>query len=170
MAYNYDQLYGTTAQALGAPARELVDFFKQIDGPPLRVLDIGCGQGRDALFIARLGHQVVGVDISPNGIRDLAKTAELENLKIDAIVADLTEFTPKGGFDILLIDRTLHMLPKLERLAVLGRLLRHVDADGWVLIVDERANLAGFKAVFAADFDDWKISTEIRGYLFVQRQ
>jgi S-adenosylmethionine-dependent methyltransferase len=33
-------------------------------GPPLRVLDAGCGQGTQAIALARLGHEVVGVDLS----------------------------------------------------------------------------------------------------------
>jgi cyclopropane fatty-acyl-phospholipid synthase-like methyltransferase len=52
-------------------------------------LDVGCGQGRDALFIAIKGHRVVGMDISANGIRDLKDVASRENLPIEGIVADI---------------------------------------------------------------------------------
>ena len=55
MSYDYDALYARTPDALGAPTRAFVDFFDGYDRPNVRVLDIGCGQGRDALFIARLG-------------------------------------------------------------------------------------------------------------------
>ena len=137
MAYDYDKLYGETPNALGNPTPVFVEFFDRFDQKQARVLDVGCGQGRDALFIARQGHSVTGVDISPNGIRDLTEAAANENLAVKGIVADLTAFTPEGLFDVILFDRTLHMLPEAPRLAVLGRLLDHADAGGWVLIADE---------------------------------
>ncbi|WP_342077412.1 methyltransferase domain-containing protein [Yoonia sp. SS1-5] len=68
MAYDYDKLYAQERDALGQPTAIFVDFFDKIDRKQMRVLDVGCGQGRDAIFIARKGHQVVGVDISANGI------------------------------------------------------------------------------------------------------
>jgi len=79
MSYNYDKLYGETRDALGAPTSIFVDFFDQFDRTNVRVLDVGCGQGRDAIFIARKDHRVVGVDISPNGIRDLQDVAALRH-------------------------------------------------------------------------------------------
>jgi len=169
MAYDYDKLYGSTPQALGEPTRVFVDFFESNEGKKFRVLDIGCGQGRDALFIARMGHTVVGVDMSPNGIRDLNKAAIQENLDIEGVVADLVTYTPDGTFDVVLVDRTLHMLPETDRLNVLARLLESVSLNGWVLIADERSNINGFKTVVAANSHDWTIDLETGGTLFIRR-
>jgi len=170
MATNYDKLYGSSANALGAPTEVFVDFFHQQTQPQLRVLDVGCGQGRDALFIARLGHVVVGVDLSPNGISNLSKAANRENLPITATVADITTYTPTGSFDILLFDRTLHMLPQAQHLAVLSRLIEYASDGSWVLIADERSNMAGFKSVFDADRHDWETTRDGKGYLFLHRR
>lgn len=92
MGYDYDKLYQETPHALGQPTRELVDFFNGLDPCRLTVLDLGCGQGRDALFIARLGHRVIGVDLSPAGIRDLLHDAEREGLSIEGHACDIREF------------------------------------------------------------------------------
>ncbi|WP_409070426.1 class I SAM-dependent methyltransferase [Aliifodinibius sp. S!AR15-10] len=43
-------------------------------------MDFGCGQGRDALFIARMGHRVLGVDISKTGISQMLDEANRENI------------------------------------------------------------------------------------------
>ena len=43
--------------------RQLVAHLPQVEGP-LRVLDAGCGQGTQAIALARLGHDVVGLDLS----------------------------------------------------------------------------------------------------------
>ncbi len=169
MAYDYDKLYGSTPQALGKATSIFVDFFKQHNEKTLRVLDVGCGQGRDALFIARLGHSVVGVDLSPNGIRDLLAIAHQENLAIEGVAVDIIEFVPDGDFDVVLIDRTLHMLPEKDRLEVLARLVRNVHRNGWLLISDERSNMQGFRDVIAASSGNWKSELDTRGTLFLRR-
>ncbi len=169
MAYDYDKLYGSTPQALGDPTQVFVDFFERQGSETLRVLDIGCGQGRDALFIAGMGHSVVGVDLSPNGIRDLNNAANKGNLDVEGVVADIETFVPEGEFDVVLIDRTLHMLPEKERLEVLERLICTVPKGGWVLIADERSNMQGFKDVFAASTDAWETELEVRGNIFLRR-
>ena len=169
MAFDYDELYGSTPDALGAPTPIFVDFFAKHGSTPQRVLDVGCGQGRDAVFIARLGHHVTGVDLSANGIRDLKAAAAKEDLPITGIVADLTAFTPDNTFDIVLIDRTLHMLDRDPRLAALGRLAGVVAQGGWLLIADEKKNMSAMKAQLDADPNDWSVNFEKGGYLFVQR-
>ncbi|MEP3277216.1 MAG: class I SAM-dependent methyltransferase [Stappiaceae bacterium] len=169
MAYDYDKLYGETREALGKPTSVFVDFFDQYELNNARVLDVGCGQGRDALFIARLGHSVVGVDISPNGIRDLKAAAEKDNLVIEGVVADNAAYTPQGKFDVILVDRTLHMLPKAARLSVLRMLLDLVDAKGWMLIADEASNIADFKRVISDHDLNLTVTLSKGGYLFLRR-
>ena len=169
MAYNYDALYAQTPNALGEPTKVFVDFFETYDRTQARVLDVGCGQGRDALFIARLGHRVVGVDLSPSGVEGMMEAAKKEGLPVDGVVADITTFSPEGMFDLLLIDRTLHMLDAGPRLRALAGLLDCVAKGGWALIEDERANVAGFKAVAQDHKAQWDIMQENRGTLFLRR-
>lgn len=169
MAYNYDRLYDETPNALGEPTPVFVDFFDQFEPEGVRVLDVGCGQGRDALFIARQGHTVVGVDVSPNGVRDLVAAAGKEKLAEEGVVADITAYKPEGKFGVILIDRTLHMLPKAPRLFVLEQLLDHVDEFGWILIADEASNISDFEDVISRHRFDWEPVVAKRGYLFVRR-
>ena len=59
----------------GQPSSELVEFFKHHQKKHASVLDLGCGQGRDALFIARKGHTLLGVDVAQTGIKQILKTS-----------------------------------------------------------------------------------------------
>lgn len=168
MGYDYDALYGETPDALGEPSANFVRFFQKLNRTGLRVLDIGCGQGRDAIFIAELGHHVTGVDISANGIRDLNTAAKRRGLDISGITSDLRSYEPTNTFDILLIDRTLHMLPKPDREQSLARLLPCIRSDGWLLIADETKNFNDFEKALNAHSPDWTITQKARGYFFAK--
>ncbi|SMX33287.1 class I SAM-dependent methyltransferase [Maliponia aquimaris] len=169
MGYDYDRLYRSTREALGAPTRVFVDFFARQAGGRLRVLDVGCGQGRDALFIGRAGHSVLGIDLAPCGIRDLDAAARAEGLDVLGIVADITRDLPEERFDVVLADRTLHMLGDAVRPVVLGKLLDQVVPGGWCLIADEPRNIAGFRRVAAGRGAAWQVETARKGHLFLRR-
>jgi len=59
---------------------------------PGTALDIGMGQGRNSLFLAALGWQVTGFDISEVGVKQALAEAQKRDLKIDARVGDVDKF------------------------------------------------------------------------------
>lgn len=67
------------------------------------VLDIACGEGRNALFLARRGYRVTAIDISDVGISKGERQARLEGLSIDFRIMDLdVEPLPEGPFHLIL--------------------------------------------------------------------
>jgi len=148
MATDYEIFYKENPHGLGKPTKAFVQFFRDNQRDSLNVRDVGCGQGRDALFIARLGHHVTAVDMSPTSIKDLINDAQFEGLNISGIVAEFREHKWHGQFDIVVIDRTLHMLDADDRVDVLGKLLNLTTHDSYVLIADERSNMPAFVRVF----------------------
>lgn len=170
MATDYEEYYRDNPNGLGQPTASFVDFFKTYEQTKANVLDIGCGQGRDAIFIARLGHIVTAFDLSPTGIRDLKAVAGQEKLNIEAIVADIRECVWNTTFDVIVIDRTLHMLSPQEQIDVLNKLILATHPGSHVLIADERSNLPSFKAVLSNSKWRWQPILEMRGFLFVQRE
>ena len=135
---------------------------------PCRVLDIGAGQGRDALAIARMGHSMVAMDSAASGLEQLAEDAAAEGLDIQTIHADLCDFEPTAPCDVLLIDRTLHMLPASQHLPALQRLLACVVGAGEVLIADEISNLPAMAKMIEAN-GDWQQTLYDKGFLFYRR-
>src|SRR5262245_30354515 len=59
---------------------------------PGKALDIGMGQGRNSLFLAALGWDVTGFDISEVGVKQAQAEAKKRNLKVNAQVGDVDKF------------------------------------------------------------------------------
>ena len=104
----WDARYGAGDWAdLDEPARILRDAEAWLR-PPGLVLDIACGAGRNALHLARRGFQVIGVDISWEGLRLLVERARAERLAVHAVHADLEELVvPDSKFDVIVNTRFL---------------------------------------------------------------
>ena len=170
MATDYEQFYRENPHGLGEPTKEFVTFFSTYEQAKADVLDVGCGQGRDALFVARRGHTVKAVDHAATGIRQLQSDADKEGLSVVAEVADIRELEWGGPFDVIIVDRTLHMLAPEDRIQVLSRLLEATQAGSHLLIADERKNLPAFKATLEGSRWNWLPTLERRGFLFSVRE
>ena len=79
-------------------AQEFIDYLLDFLQPPsqARMLDIACGRGRHAIYLAKKGFQVTGIDLSPQSI-DLAKQEESENL--DFYIADMRKIFRINYYD-----------------------------------------------------------------------
>lgn len=80
-----------------------------------KVLEAGCGEGQNAVYLAQKGYQVDAFDLSEHGIAKLKRRCEQSNAQINAFVADLTTYQFKQYYDMILCFGTLHF----------------VDKDGW---------------------------------------
>lgn len=94
MPRNWDQHYAQNHDWDRPPSPLLAEATEWV--PPGRALDLACGAGRNALYLARLGWQVVAVDASAAAIRILREQASAAGLTLDARVADLEQ----GSFAI----------------------------------------------------------------------
>ncbi len=106
MLVKYDCIY-QEEDYFGTPYPELVQFFEEYEQRGT-VLDLGCGQGRDALALVKLGFNVTGVDISTLGIEQMLRRAHQEDLTLTGLVADMYEFSINEEFDFILLDSILH--------------------------------------------------------------
>ncbi|MER6951345.1 class I SAM-dependent methyltransferase [Nonomuraea sp. NPDC000554] len=105
--------------------------------PPGDALDLGCGDGGDALWLARQGWHVIAVDISAVAVERLAGLARSHGLG-DHVIAerrDLHESFPQGGFD-LICAHYLHTPFDLDRATVLRAAAHALRLGGRLLVVD----------------------------------
>jgi len=68
---------------------------------PLRLLDMCCGEGKDAVFFANNGYIVSAFDIAERGLDKGRKLAELNRCEVSFFTADVRDFIPDSEFDII---------------------------------------------------------------------
>lgn len=91
---DFDKKYSTTANLFGrSPEKMLVKFKKNLD-KECSVLDIGAGQGRNTLYLARRGFRVVAIDPSKVAIQTISSIASRKDLPVLVHQAGFEDFTP----------------------------------------------------------------------------
>lgn len=114
--------------------REIVSRHVRAGG---RILDIGCGAGREALGLAREGFRVVAIDIAPRMVEAARANAEREGLAITFQVQSATELDePPGSFDAAYWAGSYHHIPgRALRVETLRRIGRALAPDGVLILM-----------------------------------
>jgi SAM-dependent methyltransferase len=101
----------------------------------VRVLDIGCGQGRNALFLARTGFPVDALDPSPVAIQQVAKAAGDRDLPIRTILGTFQDLTPaNAGYGAVLAFGLIPLLSRTEIIALVGAVTSALRSGGLVFV------------------------------------
>jgi SAM-dependent methyltransferase len=97
---------------------------------PGAVLDVGCGLGDNAVYLARQGHTVTGIDAAPTAIDHARQRAREQGVDVDFTVADATSLAGfDGRFDSVLDGACYHCLDEEARHAYTAALHRATRPD-----------------------------------------
>lgn len=134
MTVTYDKYY-QTENLFGQPYPELIEFMSNYPKKG-RVVDLGCGQGRDAIALARLGYSVTGIDISKVGIEQMNEIGEIEILNLDGQVGDIYSFDRFDEFDIVLLDSMFHFSKnhKENEIGLIKRIVSDIKKGSLVVV------------------------------------
>ena len=83
---------------------ELAELVETGRIKPGRAIDLGCGVGREAIFLAQRGFDVTGVDISPTAVGMAKKAAADAGVDVNFAVHDLTQLSKVSGTFDLIVD------------------------------------------------------------------
>ncbi len=127
--------YAASAPGTGGPNPVLVDVVEAL--APGQVLDLGCGGGGDALWLAQRGWAVLTVDVSATALARVADRAAGAGLtdRVRTERHDLTATFPEGEFDLVSAQYLLSPV-EFDRPPMFARAAAAVRADGKLLIVD----------------------------------
>jgi SAM-dependent methyltransferase len=121
------------------PNRFLVAEVAEL--PPGRAIDLACGEGQNAIWLASLGWDVTGVDYSEVAIAKATARAERDGVTVEFTSADLVEYEPEhAAYDLALV-LYLH-IPSTQRGAVHAKASAALAPGGtFLLLGHDRANL-----------------------------
>ena len=114
----------------GRPSTELVKLIRFGKVPVGKALELGCGRGTNALYLAEQGFDVTATDISPTAIREAERRAAQKGLKADFRVANLTTRPDLGGAYDFLFDRGVYHAVRQVDVNAFLRLLDEVSREG----------------------------------------
>lgn len=112
-----------------------MEIFQRVLPTRARILDLGCGIGWTSAFLARAGHDVVGVDISEAMIEKARQSALCEGAAVQFVVADMEELSlEQRDFDGVLLFDALHHCPGYAQ--VLERAWQHLRPGGYLMLLE----------------------------------
>jgi tellurite methyltransferase len=110
----YDEKYDQEAYYWGVnPSLSCFEVLKRM--PPdhqVRLLVIGCGEGRNAVFFARNGYDVTAFDLSTKGVEKTRQLAGKASVELNVFQADVNEYRLSDEFDVLFSTGVLHCIPE----------------------------------------------------------
>ena len=133
-AFWEDRYHGQGQRWSGRANAALV---REVDGlDPGSALDLGSGEGGDAIWLAENGWSVTAVDIAPSALALAARNAEVAGVgsRIRWVQADLAGWRPEGAFD-LVSAQFLHSPVELPRDVILRRAASAVAPGGLFVVV-----------------------------------
>ncbi len=104
-----------------------------VDLAPGRALDLACGEGRNAVWLASQGWEVTGVDFAEVGLAKGQRLAADRGVAVTWVTADATTWEPTGSFDLVLVFYL--QLPADERRRALRTAVRALAPGGTFLLV-----------------------------------
>ncbi|WEK54454.1 MAG: methyltransferase domain-containing protein [Candidatus Cohnella colombiensis] len=99
-------------------------------GKPLKLLDIGCGEGKDAVFFARNGYEVTALDISDAGIEKTKRLADRAGVHVNVFKADILDYRLNSPFDILFSSGVLHYIQPEYREQIFSNYKQYTNQQG----------------------------------------
>jgi len=87
-----------------------------------RVLDLGCGEGRDSVYFASCGFDVMGLDVSAAGLAKAQRLAEEQGVTIRWLSCSMQDVPVTGRFDLIYSCGSIHHVPREDRSRLFRRL------------------------------------------------
>lgn len=98
------------------------------------VLDLGCGDGRNALYLAAYGLQVTAIDISRSGIAKLRRESQAHGLQVAPVVQDMRNFAFDAPYDLIIAHGCLHLIARQDWSGLIRRMKAQTTVGGYNVV------------------------------------
>ncbi|MGW8226120.1 MAG: class I SAM-dependent methyltransferase, partial [Anaerolineales bacterium] len=95
---------------------------------PCKAITLGCGEGRETIYLAKHGFDVLGLDFSPSAIKKARRRATAAGIEVPFIVDDLTDLSHSlGTFDLVMDFGALNDMSQEDRELYMSNVLPMTD-------------------------------------------
>ena len=130
----WDQRFAAPEYIFGTAANVFLISQQARFKPGVRVLDIACGEGRNAVWLAQQGCEVAAVDISPVAIEKAGRLAADRGVRVSFEVGDLRTWRwPQSAFDAV-VSIFIQFATPAERTRMFGGFMRTLKPGGVLLL------------------------------------
>ncbi|MGB3716147.1 MAG: class I SAM-dependent methyltransferase [Candidatus Promineifilaceae bacterium] len=136
--------------------KELQEILLSVTGPAGRALDLGCGDGRDAIFLARNGFDVTAVDFSPTAIKMARRNVQEANVLVNLVQDDLTKLSfVTGTFDLVIDIGAFNDLSQESRDSYMDNVLplTHVGSRYFLMCFEKKLGPGEIERRFGGQFN-----------------
>lgn len=134
----YNQIYKNNENVWGSKPNELLQKIYGLVDVGLEFLDLGCGQGRDALFMLQNGFKVTAVDNSKEGIKKIREFVRTNNYplsNINLFCEDIRTFDiEEDKYAVINAYNSLQFLPKKDALELIHKIKNAIKNKGYITI------------------------------------
>jgi SAM-dependent methyltransferase len=153
----WDTRYAAAGFAYGSQPNEFL--AARVDAiPPGPVLDLGCGEGRNAVFLAERGYAVTAVDQSAVGLRKARGLAAERGVSLTTVQADLGTFIIRPGEWAGIVSIFCHLPPAIRR-GLYPSIVQGLRADG-VLLLEAYTPAQVGRGTGGPSDPDWMLSLD----------
>lgn len=166
------------AVAFSSEPNRTIKEFEYLLKKPSRILDVGCGEGQNAFYLAQQGYgEVDAFDRSISAIEKCKKRSLATNTKIHAFVADLKNYQWRQSCDWILSFGTFHFVEKTDWKSFILQAKTHTNQGGIHIVqiftdaLPAPEDISPFSIGLAKDgeirelYRDWEI-LQFQSYLF----
>ncbi len=142
----YDEAYNKSANYFGSKQNKILTQYHHLIDKAKPILDVGAGQGRNSIYLARQGYDVSAFDPSQVGIDIIRQTASQEQLKINTSVSNMEQFAPENAeFSAILLFGIIQILSWDQINLLLNKIDRWTKAGSLVFIAAFRTDDPSFE-------------------------
>ena len=146
----------------GKQSKEIEEIVSKLTDNA-KILDVGCGDGRNALYLAAHGFHVDAFDISQNAIEKLDYIKNQAGLNINTYICDVPDFDFKYDYDLIIMHGVLQFVEKEKQPKIIELMKTHTKTGGYhiiALFTDEEPIPDDLKDAMIGVFK----KNEIKGY------
>ncbi|WNF21175.1 class I SAM-dependent methyltransferase [Mesobacillus jeotgali] len=156
--FNWDQFYSDRERKIpffkDHPDENLMEYMELKKIKAGKALELGCGPGRNAIYLARHGFYVDAVDQSAEGLEWAKERAIEQKVQVNFIQKDIFEMEiEEGTYDLVYDSGCFHHIPPHRRMSYIDLVQRALKPDGAFALTCfvQGGELGG------ADISDWEV-------------